>query len=84
MSATANHPSPYGCHNRAPYLPEFETAHGEVVPFRMDPNCQYTKTRLGQADPKCQGCIWRQSDSQSVCATPPGRMDAGFLPVTRV
>ena len=28
-------------------------------PFRMAPDCQYTKTALGQADPKCEGCKHR-------------------------
>ena len=28
-------------------------------PFKMTPDCQYTKTTLGQADTKCQGCKHR-------------------------
>jgi hypothetical protein len=28
-------------------------------PFRMEPDCQYTLTELGQADPCCIGCKWR-------------------------
>jgi len=39
----------YGCHNRAPYK----------EPIRMSPNCEYTKTDLGQADARCVGCKWR-------------------------
>ena len=29
------------------------------VPFTMARDCQYTKTALGQADSKCQGCKHR-------------------------
>jgi hypothetical protein len=25
----------------------------------MSPNCEYTKTDLGQADARCDGCKWR-------------------------
>lgn len=65
-----------GCFNREPYRDatvvqdgwEWHTVNGQfvrrpvttVVPFRMEPTCQYTKTVLGQADPKCVGCKWRQ------------------------
>lgn len=30
-----------------------------AVPFRMSPECQYTQSELGQADPKCAGCRHR-------------------------
>ena len=40
----------YGCHNRAPYK----------EPIRMSPVCEYTKTDLGQADARCDGCKWRE------------------------
>lgn len=52
--------STYGCHNRAPYLTEVRTTHGETFPFRMAPDCQYTATEAGRVDPKCQACSWRQ------------------------
>lgn len=49
----------YGCHNRPPFLPivQMEKA-GQVAqwPFAMSPNCQYTYTDLGRADPRCEGC----------------------------
>jgi hypothetical protein len=64
----------YGCHNRKPYKNSLEVQTGwfsefarghtrtpnmEFSPFRMERDCQYTKTDLGQADPKCAGCKWR-------------------------
>lgn len=57
-----------GCHDRAPYLPGTALVdhHGRLVdsfPFRMAPDCQYTKTELGQADAGCLGCRWRQGAS---------------------
>ena len=52
-------PKKYQCHNRAPFLPivRMEKA-GQVTewPFAMNPNCQYTHTDLGKADPRCLGC----------------------------
>ena len=64
-------PKKNGCHNRAPYksfLPVqdgwYMDGHSRTprmvsVPFRMDPNCNYTHTELGQADARCLGCRWR-------------------------
>ena len=37
-------PKPYGCHNRKPIITVCK------------PTCQYTYTKLGQADPRCHGC----------------------------
>ena len=31
------------------------------VRFRMNPDCQYTKTALGQADPRCEGCKHKEN-----------------------
>lgn len=36
--------NPYGCHNR---------------PATAAPDCQYTLSDLGRADPRCTGCRWR-------------------------
>jgi len=64
----------YGCHDRKPYAPSFLAQAGWVldekdkmirhatmipIPFRMARDCQYTKTTLGQSDPKCEGCKHR-------------------------
>lgn len=51
---------PYRCHNREPFKPVVVTSHGEQFSFRMAYDCQYTMTELGQADPRCAGCKWRQ------------------------
>lgn len=31
------------------------------VPFDNSPDCKYTESALGQADPKCLGCNWRKT-----------------------
>ena len=31
------------------------------IPFRMEPDCQYTKSDLGQADKGCDGCKHKQT-----------------------
>ena len=61
----------YGCHNRNEYTAAVVVQDGWMMensllsprmvfsPFRMERDCQYTKTALGQADPKCQGCKHR-------------------------
>lgn len=64
----------YGCHNREEYVPSYLAQSGWVtdkndgmirhstmipIPVRMARDCQYTKTTLGQADPKCEGCKHR-------------------------
>lgn len=58
-----------GCHNREPFkdgqvLHGISSATGRPVrvfiPNRMNPGCQYTKTELGQRDPGCVGCKWKQ------------------------
>ena len=51
----------YGCHNR----PQFKSYHLPTgaenlkknrIPHVMTTECQYTKTLLGQQDPKCNNC----------------------------
>jgi hypothetical protein len=57
----------HGCHNRSPFKPFLYVKNGinimggyqmDKVPFRMSPNCEYTKTELGQKDQSCTGCKW--------------------------
>ncbi len=58
-----------GCHNREPFK-DGQVLHGissttgqpvrVFIANRMNPNCQYTKTELGQADKGCTGCKWRK------------------------
>ena len=64
----------HGCFNRAPFKPttELRDHHGTLVsswPFRMAPDCQYTKSELGQADKLCHGCKWRQDGSVQAAPT---------------
>ena len=60
----------YGCYNRRPHLAATAVtrmvhwgskvwAERELIPNRGERHCQYTKTALGQADPGCRGCSWR-------------------------
>lgn len=63
---------PYACHNRPPYRQHMKVADGHwddgvqriqklaSVPFRMNPDCQYTHTTLGQNDSRCNGCKHRK------------------------
>ena len=63
----------YGCHNRPPFRSVLPVQDGffmdrvtrvprmVAAPFRMSPDCQYTKTALGQADKGCTGCKHRES-----------------------
>lgn len=60
----------YGCHNRAPYVEHFPARNGEhrdgtprsvLIPFRMERDCQFTKTDIGQADPGCAGCEHKEA-----------------------
>jgi hypothetical protein len=67
---TATHRN--GCHNRAPYAARqivqagwwmdgvTRVAKMESIPNRMAKDCQYTLSRLGQADQGCTGCTWRK------------------------
>ena len=59
----------YGCHNRAPFVEGTEAQDGHyasgprrkvIVPFRMERECQFTLSELGQADTRCTGCTWRK------------------------
>jgi len=64
----------YGCHNREAYRQGFFVQDGWIQegqvkkarvkfsPFRMSPECQYTKTDLGRADEKCKDCIHKKLD----------------------
>ena len=55
----------YGCWNRDPFA-KYQISHGvdsqtgqiirTEVQNRMTPDCQFTKTALGQVDAKCAGC----------------------------
>lgn len=65
-------PSPKnGCFNRPPFKPStvLREIGGyriiNVVPFRMSEDCQYTKSALGQADERCQGCKHRVTKEPS-------------------
>lgn len=62
-----------GCHDRPPFRRTVEVQHGfwydgqqrrvpklVQIPFRMNPECQYTLSQLGQADEKCAGCKWKK------------------------
>lgn len=60
---------PYQCHNRQPFKLAMHLYHLDaetlerrevVIPFRNSFDCNYTTTDLGQADPRCTGCSWRQ------------------------
>lgn len=51
-------PDRYGCFDRADYKPVLQLEAGrlkEVPPFgKLE--CQYRFTKLGQQDPRCEGC----------------------------
>ena len=65
-----------GCHNRADYKPSYLAQDGYYksepgmplariprmveVPFTMSPDCQYTKSELGQRDAGCIGCMRKE------------------------
>jgi hypothetical protein len=46
----------YGCFNRAPFVEEYQTAHGEHIKTFSNPDCQFTLSELGRTDPRCAGC----------------------------
>jgi hypothetical protein len=49
----------YGCFNREPFAPAHAmTKDGPPIylPAFGQPTCQFTKTDLGQVDPRCTGC----------------------------
>lgn len=53
-----------GCHNRPPYrqVIRLHDHHGRTVAawqHAMTTDCQYTKSELGQADQRCNGCKHR-------------------------
>jgi len=56
-----------GCYNRKPFVAHYggwglSSKTGEPVQSRIPtvatPDCQYTKSALGQTDPNCAGCKW--------------------------
>ena len=49
-----------GCFNRPPLHNPYWPGR-EPIPFRMSPDCEYTKSDLGQADKGCLGCSERQT-----------------------
>lgn len=63
-----------GCHNREPFKTEIVVQDGWIYggdvrmaktktsPCRMAPDCQYTLTELGKADPQCAGCKWKHKE----------------------
>lgn len=60
--------NPYQCHNRPPFKQSTKLLdhHGRVVsswPFRMEQDCRYTHTELGQADQRCDGCKHKKPPS---------------------
>lgn len=58
----------YGCHNRADYVPIYKVGERNGVPVMISNTgtrtCQYTKTALGQVDPRCEGCRWKELPAQ--------------------
>lgn len=63
----------YGCHNRPPFrsvMPaqagwymdgHTRTPHMVSVRHQNTTDCQYRHSQLGKADPKCDGCKWRDA-----------------------
>ncbi len=54
----------YACHNRLPFVERttLRDHHGRVMATWlavMAKDCQFTKTDLGKADSRCDGCKWR-------------------------
>ena len=60
LNFEANKKPRYGCHNRKPLAAAYPKSNGQMLEnaFWAKP-CEYTKSELGQADPKCQGCKWK-------------------------
>lgn len=54
----------YACHNRAElHNPDWPGR--APIPFVMSPDCQYTKSTLGQIDAGCHGCKHRLNATES-------------------
>ena len=54
----------YACHDRLPFVDRttLRDHHGRVTatwPAVMAKDCQFSKTDLGKADSRCEGCKWR-------------------------
>jgi hypothetical protein len=60
-----------GCHNRPPFKPTVEVREvggyriATAFPFRMAMDCQYTRSALGQADQRCEGCKHRVTEKEA-------------------
>lgn len=64
---------PYACKDREPYVQTvrmqggwiqggpYRVAEMKDVPFRMNPDCQYTLTELGKVDARCGDCKHRKA-----------------------
>lgn len=49
----------YGCFNRPPYVQAYKATGGtEPIPTFGKRKCQFIRTELGKADPRCSGCDW--------------------------
>ena len=82
----------YGCKNRAPFAPSIQVADGWEnswarrmvdMEFRMDPNCIYSTSELGEKDEKCHGCKWKAGAGTEV-ATGPVQVGDGLAGVREV
>lgn len=83
----------YGCKNRAPFAKSIEAIdgwenawlpHRVDVPFRMSPDCEYSKSDLGHADKQCEGCRWRangQADTGAGVVGTPEPVGSGVVGV---
>lgn len=68
----------YGCKNRPPFAAA-QVLYGHravdgrpiriLVPNRMEPDCQYTKTALGQVDAGCAGCKHKTNQPLAIVNT---------------
>ncbi|MBA4215656.1 MAG: hypothetical protein C0449_21535 [Polaromonas sp.] len=68
--------TPHACHDRQPFRTSQPMQAGwyldgrtrtprlVAVPFRMSPDCNYTRTELGQADERCAGCKHQHKETK--------------------
>ena len=52
----------YGCHDRKPYVDSYRSTGGgpeHDIPTFGKRKCQFTRSELGQADPRCNDCGWK-------------------------
>ena len=76
----ANNPKPYACFDRPPFRTSYKAQDGywddglqripklTSIPFRMNPDCQYTHTALGAADGRCVSCKHKTLNDGKVMA----------------